>query len=268
MPRRPVRRPRRARKPARKARVRRGLGTFATNQIARIVESLEFVDVNPGVNYNFQFNLSQFIRASTLAPNFKWYRATKVEWTIEPLYNVFQDGTAGSEVTMPYYYSVMNRTQDSSQLTLLDYQAMGCKPRKMTTKQVMKYRPNWCSGGLNLQWYNALTGTYEATPTVGLKAQYSYLASPRQEIPATTNASLTNPILPDVQNPPATTVTAAQVYTNAVVYNGHSIFIDQGVPTGVLQPCGKVVCTVHWEFKDPQSSNLEPARVEIIKPVA
>jgi len=140
---------RRVRRVARRKAGKRVAKRSGTSQYAKITETYAFTDINPGLNYNFDFNLSQFIRASQLAPNFKWYKAAKVTWTIEPLYNTFQDGTAGTEVTMPYYYSVMNRTQDNSQLLLTDFQAMGCKPKKMISKQVKKNRQNWFSGGLN-----------------------------------------------------------------------------------------------------------------------
>jgi len=139
---------------------------------------------------------------------------------------------------------------------------MGCKPKKMISKQVIKYRPNWCSGGLNLQYYDTLTGTYEATPQLGLKAQYSWLASPKRAITTTNNSDVIFPLPPTTQvAPPGITPGMAAVFTNAVVYNGHSVFIDQGVNTGSLQPCGKVTCTVDWLFKDPQCSYLAPNMV-------
>jgi len=248
---------RRVRRVARRKAGKRVAKRSGTTQYAKIRESYAFTDINPGLNYNFDFNLSQFIRASQLAPNFKWYKATKVTWTIEPLYNTFQDGTAGTEVTMPYYYMVMNRTQDNSQLNLLDFQAMGCKPKKMTSKQVISYRPNWCSGGLNMQWYNTATGAYEATPQLGLQAQYGWLASPNKQITATNNGTLLTPLDPLIVPPFGISTNLANIYTNATVYNGHSVFIDQGVPTGTLQPVGKIVCTVDWVFKDPQCSYLQ-----------
>jgi len=260
----PARRRAAKRRPQRKRKVRRGRKS-ASKQTAHIVESYAFTDINPGLNYNFDFNLSQFIRASQLAPNFKWYKATKVTWTIEPLYNTFQDGTVGNEVTMPYYYSVMNRTQDNAQLSLLDFQAMGCKPKKMTSKQVMSYRPNWCSGGLNLQWFDAATGVYKATPQLGLKAQYSWLASPAAAIPQTNGGVVMRPLAPIVDDPAGISTSTALNYTNAVVYNGHSVFVDQGIQTGLLQPVGKVVCTVHWAFKDPQCSYLQTTRDPLSK---
>ena len=242
--------PRRARK-VRRGRARQG----SKAQTARIIETIDFTDLNPGVNYNFNFNLSQFVRASQLAPNFKWYKAAKVTWQVEPLYNTFQDGTTGGEVTMPYMYSVMNRTQDNTLLNLNDFQAMGCKPNKLISKKTMTYRPNWCSGGLNIQLADVTKGLLTEVPQLGLKAQYSYLACPR----ITTgfpnpNVVTLSPAAPDTIIPPGVSGIMAKNWVNAVVYNGHSVYIDQGVPTGTLQPCAKVVATVEWHFKDPQCS--------------
>lgn len=268
----PIRRVRRARKPRRVPRRGRKVarrGRKSVKQIARIVETIDFTDINPGVNYNFNFNLSQFLRASQLAPNFKWYKAAKVTWTLEPLYNTFQDGTTGGEVSMPYMYSVMNRTQDNTILNLNDFQAMGCKPVKLTTKKVMAYRPNWCSAGLNAQLYDPITQNYRQTPQLGLKAQYSYLASPRAVVnfPTPTTVAM-QPAAPDSSNTSGLIGNVAQVWTNAVVYNGHSVLIDQAVSTGFIQPVCKVVATVEWHFKDPQCSYapFDPSKAQTVQP--
>lgn len=194
----PVRRFRRkgrkgGRRPGRKPRIPRGVrGTNDFGQMARIKETVGYIDVLPNTGYNFTFNLSQYRRASQLAPNFKWYKPVRVEWTIEPLYNTFQDGNAGTEITVPYLYMTMNRTQDTTGISLEDIQAMGAKPQKLTGKKVIAYRPNWCSPGLNT-YANGLfttpTGTANALvrfTNMGLKAQYDWVASP-VSIPADPN---------------------------------------------------------------------------------
>lgn len=269
------RRPGRKVKRVRKARVGRSLRTFNdAGQIARIKETVQFTDINPGLGYNFAFNLSQFRRASALAPSFKWYKATYVEWTIEPLYNVFQDGTTGAEVTMPYMFTTMNRTQDTSNLSLADLKAMGAKPQKLTSKKVIKYRPNWCSPGLTqiARFENESSPTgYIVTETTsaGLKAQYSMLASPLTN-PGNNNPDFMVPeIAPLASGPPGgLSIVQSAIQTNQVVYNGHVLWVDQGVPTGVLQPCAKVTCTVHWFFKDPHCTYLsDPSKNVMAKPI-
>jgi len=260
----PVRRraPRRVRKfkrrLARKANPPRAMtgGTNDGNQLARIKETVEFVDLNPNLGYNFNFNLSQFRRASALAPNFKFYKASMVEWGIEPLYNTFQDGTTGGEVTIPYMYITMNRTQDSTGINLQDIQAMGAKPKKLVGKQIIKYKPNWCSPGL----IAANIGQGQLAQ-VGLQKQFAYLACPDTDVGLNVAQGFA-PATAPLQFP-----TNATVFANTVVYNGHTIWVDQEIPTGVLQPVARVTCTVHWEFKGPHYT-ASPETYQTVVPQA
>jgi len=225
---------RKSKRPARKGGVRSDRGQMAT-----IRETVEFNDIIGNTGYNLNFNLSQFRRASALAPNFKWYKAVSVEWTLEPLFNTFQDGVGSS--SMPYLYETMNRTQDSTGINLQDMQAMGSKPKKLTNKHVTKYTPNWCSPGLGTEPFplNNITN-------FGLKAQYSYLASPD------TNLGLNNPSIIKVdQAPGAPAVDPSAITANMVIYNGHTIWVDQDIDAQVDIACARVVCNVVWHFKDP-----------------
>lgn len=247
----------------RKSRVPRSLSLFNDRgQMARIKETVAFADLDPNVGYNFNFNLSQFQRASTIAPSFKWYKATMVEWTIEPLYNTFQDGTTGAEVTIPYAYMTMNRTQDSTGLGLADIQAIGAKPKKLVAKMVIKYKPNWCSPGLTqLARYQATSPTGYAlteTTSAGLQAQYSYLQCPNNN-KGQNNPDFSVPSIAFNQTGPPVGINIVQgaIQTNQVLYNGHTVWVDQEVPTGTLQPVARVTCTVHWSFKDPHCTYLE-----------
>lgn len=262
-----VRKPRRARRPGRKARIPRPVGgTNDYGQMARIKETVAYVDVVPNTGYNFNFNLSQYRRAMQLAPNFKWYKPTKVEWSIEPLYNTFQDGNAGTEITVPYLYVTMNRTQDTSGLSLEDIQAMGAKPQKLVSKKVIKYTPNWCVPGLNTYANQTVStpggGTANALvrfTNTGMKASYDWVASPVQ-------------LPPDAQDPnvPSYIVPAAPfgfgqdgmnaVNASQVIYNGHTIWIEQ---LGSTQRCARVTATVHWSFKDPHCTYLEEGYTQI-----
>jgi len=237
------------RKGNRKSRIPRGINDGG--QMARIKETVAFTDLDPNLGYNFNFNLSQFQRASELAPNFKFYKATRVEWTIEPLYNTFQDGLTGAEVTVPYMYMTMNRTQDQTGIQLADIQAMGAKPQKLVGKKTISYVPNWCSPGLTSYTTDGtnLTGVNQA----GLQVQYRPLACPD-----------TNPgkNLPSGFTPAAAPGQIGLnniIYANQVVYNGHTLWVDQEVPTGTLQPVARVVCTVHWSFHGPHCTYLVDA---------
>lgn len=243
----------------------KSLGMFNdAGQMARIKETVAFTDLNPNLGYNFNFNLSQFQRASALAPSFKFYKATLVEWTIEPLYNTFQDGTTGAEVTVPYIYMTMNRTQDSTGIGLADIQAMGAKPKKLTGKMVIKYRPNWCSPGLTQYTVNpALVGNpVNNIKSQGLKAQYSHLACPDTN-PGLNTGSIFAPAA--APNLPVNTGTA-EINANQVVYNGHTVWVDQEIATGTLQAVARVVCTVHWSFVGPHCTYLEDAKYVDVVP--
>lgn len=254
-----------ARRGGRRSRVPRSLSLFNDKgQMARIKETVEFIDLSPNLGYNFNFNLSQFRRASTLAPSFKFYKATLVEWTIEPLYNTFQDGTTGGEVTVPYIYMTMNRTQDSTGIGLSDIQAMGAKPKKLTSKMVIKYKPNWCSPGLTQYKVNPYPGLQLPVVDIrsqGLQAQYTKLACPDTNPGQNLESNIT-PAYPGGLNPANTGM--APVITNQVVYNGHTVWIDQEIPTGTLQSVARVTCTVHWSFSDPHCTYLDDAYVNVV----
>lgn len=216
-------------------------GTNDRGQVARIKETLEFTDIFPNTSYNFNFNLSQFARASALAPLFKWYKASYVEWRIEPTYNTFQE--SATPVSMPYIYVTMNRTQDNTGINLQDIQAMGAKGHVLTKLKKISYKPNWCSSGLNVLHFNSASAV-DNMATLGLKAQYGYLACPdTNAYPAGRGFNVANP------TDPASLLVPVGVIANQAVYNGHSIIVDQEF--GANLTIARVTCTVHWDFKDP-----------------
>jgi len=266
------RRRRAARKPRRKVPKRARLGRnrkaiiprqlFATTQVANIKETVQFSYLNGNTPYGFNFSLQQFVRASQLAPNFKWYKAKFVEWSIEPLFNTFTDD--GTPQSIPYMYMTMNRTQDSNGFTRDDMQAMGSKPQKLTTKKVIKYRPNWCSPGLISVNVDQNSYVREVSQN-GLKPQYGYLACPidQQSNPiSVTSPDTISPIASQAPLDPSTAV----VTTNTVVYNGHRIWLDQPL-TGNTN-VAVVTCTVHWEFRDPNCTYAPSPSVTVTPAVA
>jgi len=234
-------------------------------QTCRVIETFEGADLLANTTQLSQFNLLQFARASNIAPNFKWYRAARVIYTYDPLFNTFQDGTGAANASKPYMYTVMNRTQMSEALYMLkvsQFQTTGARPVPLVTQRKISYKPNWCSPGL-------LQGRIDSPPgqpitiaysSNGLQAQYGWLATPILQ-PAVVNAdelaysqealpvSVTNP------QPPANPANNAAVYTNQVIYNGHYTFIDQKYTGGdpENQPVARVTVTVVWEFKEAQN---------------
>lgn len=245
-----IRRVRRSKRPARKQRAprrnraRKGLA----KQYATIEETVEYDDFTNGINYPLTFSLNQFDRASKLATNFRWYKAVKVVWSLEPLFNTFSDSSTSGD-TIPYLYKIMDRTQDNLSMNLLDFQASGCKPIKLTSKKVMSYTPNWCSAGLTT-FTNAPAGGITNMTSQGLRAQYTWLASPHSNIGmADTLPDFISPLDPRPTIPSTSGMNS--VATNCVAYNGMDILLDQAQNVGTLKVC-RCVATVTWQFKDPK----------------
>lgn len=250
--RRAARKPRRGRKGQRRGRAPRS--AHKAGQMAHITETIDFSELTPNASYSNVFSINQFPRASALAPYFKWYKASKVTWTYHPLYNTFQE-QATPAPTVPYFYSVMNRTQTQRALTLNDVHAHGAKPTKFVKKITKTYTPNWCSAGLltgapiNGSPASLQAGLYSN----GLKAETEWLMSP--EIPQTsffnTNGQNSVPVPADNQNLNGMTVAQMlPINTNQTVYNGHFTYIEQDAAPSASTVC-KIVCTVTWRFKDP-----------------
>jgi len=248
----PIRRKRasRPRRNNRKTRVPRGMGRSAgpsmaaggRGQYASIVETIIDPDgtYNAGQNYNETFSLSLFPRAKSLAPQFQFYRAKMVTYTYEPLYNTFQQGSAGSK---PYIYLQMNRTQLQFTNGLAELQASGARPKPFTSLTKVSYVPNWCSPGLVVQdGDNPAQGVAQ----LGLQKQYAWLATPQTD---TGSADTANDIRDQAANTSNQYPTNNSVISNKVLYNGHVVHIDQQPVTTPPTPIGRLTIQVHWEFK-------------------
>jgi len=264
----------RRRKPARRPRRKLRMPKMADKgQTCRVIETFEAVDLNSNQPIQHTFNLAQFPRACNIAPNFRFYRAAKVIYTYDPLYNTFQDGV--NAASKPYMYSVMNRAQQLNQggmNSVQSFQVAGARPVSFTSQKKISYKPNWCSPGLlqvrqlNTPPTSPLDIVYSSN---GLQAQYGWLATPTG--PQTTwqaNQTATNngDYPQTVQNPPPGTVNLNNsfVYNNTVVYNGHYTFIDQKFTGGEtpVDPVARLTITVIWEFKGAASplGGLGPAQ--------
>jgi len=221
--------------------------------MARIQETIEYNSMAPNRVQALTFTIGQFDRARALAPNFRWYKATRVTWTIEPQFNVYQATAGGS--TVPYVYTIMNRTQDSSYITLSDVLTQGARPVKLTNAKMTSYRPNWCSPGLLIQNVVATPGfggMLNNVVVTGLKPEYGWLQSPNID----NNANFITPLQNSsaVVGQPANSSVAN--YASAVRYNGHQVYIDQQT-NGVLTPTFRVTCKVTWVFKDPKNTQAD-----------
>jgi len=215
--------------------------------MAHIVETIEFNRLSPNLVQNCTFSIAQFYRASQLAPQFRWYKPTQVTWKIEPQFGTFQAVPGGP--TVPYLYQLMNRTQDSTFMTLSDMLTQGARPSRLISAKSLSYRPNWCSPALLVQNVVAATGFGGVVNNVvmaGMKANYGWLASPNTSnqtaITPLNNQSTAfgQPANSSVANVPSQTL-----------FNGHQYYVEQQTTAGST-PTFKITCTVKWAFKDPK----------------
>jgi hypothetical protein len=227
-----------------------GNSSFGTgSQYATIQESLTLVNVvaNTAVLYNTV--LSRFKRAMAIAANFKWYRAVLVEYRYEPVANVFDE----TGTTMPYFYYVMNRTQDNQGYNQAQIEAMGAVGRRFTKPVIVKYKPNWCSAGLTVYTTSQIQPpNITSINATGLKAETDWLATPNSlgSVPVTQPSQSST--LQDAVNPGSVISTAAN-YTANVPYNGHTVFVHQDTAaTGEGAHVCRVVINVTWQFKGPK----------------
>jgi len=253
------RKPRRARKA--KSRVPRSLA-LSRHQGAHIRETLESYDLDANNPVNMTFCLAQFPRANRLAAQFKFYRAAYVEYRIEPTYNVFAETASTTTPSIPYLYKLMNRTQDNAAKSIAEIQATGAKGHKLTGIHRISYKPNWCTGGLQIYTLAAPPNSgLQSAYTQGLSPKYGWLACPDTVV---SSASAT----PSIIQTSSAWVTSSSVQMSAIqpaltLYNGVTVICDQEY-VGGTQAVARVTCTVHWEFKDPNFTQAQPPSVEAV----
>ena len=266
----PIRRPRRApRRPigVRKRRVppRRNLRKKAFNplrQSARILETIELTDMRADEAYSFNFSLSQFFRATTLAKNFRFYKAAKVKWEYMPFYNTFQEGNSTGTVSKPQMYFVMNREQNpywqsrTAATSLFAIQSQGADPVPFTNNREIIYTPNWCSPGLTALTFSPVVGasgtSVDAVTNViscGLKKQFGWVPCPDLDL---YNKPKVYDPTDGAADSSGNTLNMSPNATAAVLYNGHDLYVQQEREPNT--PVCKVVCTVEWIFKGAKNN--------------
>jgi len=252
MPRRYAKKARKGRKGVRKSRVPKTL-SMNRPQTCTIRETIELSQMTPNTTFQYIFSLNQFGRAQAIGAFFKFYKAAKVEWSFEPLYNTFQEGSTSPNAGLPYLYSVMNRTQSKTAMLLQDFQACGARPQKFVKKITKSFVPNWCSPGLLCYSQNTGTGSVnQGIYTNGLKEERGWLMGP-EALAQSPNGQLVNLQTSDNQLVNGLTdPLIVPMNTNQVVYNGLNVFIEQANAPAGSTVC-KITCTVHWIFKDPSN---------------
>jgi len=251
------RKPRSGRKGLRRANRRSMPTTADKGHTARIIETLETTDIDSNQPYSQVFKLGQFPRASALAACFMFYRAKRVIYNYEPLYNTFQDGNGAA--SKPYMYVVMNRSQQlltNTMTSLSSFQVAGSRPVGLTGTKVVSYRPNWCSPGLLAVRTTTAGGGQVLTDyaTLGQQVQYGWLATPEGILNFYSNVTANDQPVNNLAIP--TPITGQQPFstqpsiTNSAIYNGHLVFLDQKIlGDSVDAPVCRVTIQVEWEFK-------------------
>lgn len=250
----PRRLARRARKPrrkiARRRRVPRSMPVMAgKNQGAQCIETLDIGTVLANAGQLYTFTLAMFPRAYAMATLFSFYKAVKVTWTYEPLFNTFQE--AAGAVGKPYIVLAMNRQQETLTTGYRNLISAGGRPTPLSAVKKITYRPNWCSPGLSYYTGNFSTGDISALQSTGLQKEYDWIATP-----ATTPIGAFNPGDTDFQQQAINDTTATNQsfpmnFVN-VTYNGHASHIFQD---GALNnPICRVTCQVHWVFKGAKNN--------------
>lgn len=254
MPRRAIRRPRR--NMAKKTRVpkhRRSSKSKAslkvTNQYATLVETKDVGQQFSDQPYQANFCLADFYRATTVAKNFKFYRAKKVKWEYMPYYNTFNASNSVSTVGKPQMYFMMNREQTTSYASLAPVDALfsiqtcGTDPVPMTNNKEIIYKPNWNTQGLSGYTYvtDPASGiTVTGVVSMGSKAQYGWIPTPDKD-------AYLNPNSPVSIQQRVINVAPTPGLHGGVIYCGHNTYIAQENEPNI--PVCRVIVTVEWEFK-------------------
>jgi len=252
---------RRPRRVARKDPISRmpAIAGSGRGQMASIVETITgTASLVSGSAYAQIFNLALFPRAKSLASQFQFYKAARVTYTYEPLYNTFQEGGGGGGggPSKPYMYVQMNRTQllyagaDKAEL-----QASGARPMPFTTMKTISYTPNWCSSGvISTNGSNPVISVAQA----GLQKEYTWLTCPTQDSLGSANTTID--VIDNAINQTGTFSSTSFVVANKPVYNGHIVFFDQASGSNDI---ARVTVTVHWLFKgahfSPQQGTVNPS---------
>lgn len=247
----PRRKPaRKGRKGNRKSRVPKHL-TPNIPQFSKVVETISVQDMESNVAYNRTFSLNDFNRARYESVNWKFFKAARVTYTYEPLYNTYQDGNDNTALSAPYLYWMMNRTQDGQVPGGLgDLQGMGAMPKKLTNAIKVSYRPNWCSQGLT-----AVAAQGAGVYALGGRTEFGWINnSSHSQTQASAVSRYPGTLVPVEAGAVGSILNAATVHQipSYCEYNGHTDILDQKFAgTTPNQVIARLSVTVEWHFKGP-----------------
>lgn len=257
MPRKIVRRRRIAKKrPARKGKkmVRKG-GSQRTTDYAKVVEIQEtpfyaVADVaGENVGALMNFCLADYQRPQEVAHAYKYYRASKVEMTFIPYFNIAQTG-GGAASRLPQLYMSVDRLSNRwIAPTETECLERGISPKVFNRKMKLTFKPNLCQGvsletrqpadgggvpqGIDLLGYqNSISVFNKWLPT---QQSFGYQVAPP-------NNQVNQVLAPLGVNPYALRYHGA-IYCASI----------EGMAPGTSITCGDIQVKVTWEFKGPRA---------------
>nr|QTE03470.1 MAG: putative capsid protein [Dendrocopos leucotos CRESS-DNA-virus sp.] len=213
-----------------KKRGRRAFKTFRrrSGNIATVTETVEvdrdITTVN-NVNYNAFALLTgvtgdttpTFPRAAAVAPQYKWFRAARAEWTYETPWNTYQAAPTATQVPQIF----LKMVRDDNQLPgsdLVTVESLGVKPRPFARGNIrFSYKPNTLVGVTN--YAQGGTGNYTGRP------QFNAW------LPTSNSNNATQP--------------------QTILYYGHLDYIDAPEFPTTGPSAIKITCRVTWQFKGP-----------------
>lgn len=220
-------------------------------QYSKVIETIGVQDMEANSPYQRTFSLNDFNRARYESVNWRFFKAAKVTYTYEPLYNTYQDGDNNTALSAPYLYVMMNRTQDSKvPAGLGDLQGMGAMPRKLTNTFKYSYKPNWCVQGLT-----AVAAQGAGVYALGARTEFGWINNSSQgQTQASAVLRNAGTVVPDQAGAVGTALNATTIHQlpSYCLYNGHDDYIDQKFSGTVEnQIIARLTVTVEWRFKGP-----------------
>jgi len=256
----PIRRRRVARKPKRRAPMKkRGArkGAKRTTDYAKCVEIQETTLVSSAdrngqaVGAVMNFCLQDFQRPQEIAHAFKYYRASFVEITFIPYSNLSQIGGAAPTRLPQLYMSIDRLSNRWIAPTENECLERGISPRLFTKKMSLRFKPNLLQG-ISLETSQPRDGTGAVTGITNTGYQnaipvFNKWLPTQQSFGYNTNGA----------NPPnQTNLALSPLGVNPYALRYHGAIFNaavEGLASGVSLDSGDIQVKVTWEFKGPRA---------------
>lgn len=244
------------RKPIKKRVMRKRRGGARKSDYARLTTTIEtpITALNDATGESLgqalSFCLQDYQRPQEVAHAFKYYRASKVEVSFLPYYNISQTNGAPAS-RLPQLYMTVDRVANMRILpTESEMLSRGVSAKLWNRKMKLMFKPNLLQiidlesnqpadgtgKGLGIDVLGALNSIPMFNKWVPTQQSYGYTA------PAGPNAQINQQIVPKAINP-----YALQYYGFAFVPS------IEGLGAGVPTACGDLQIKITWEFKEPRA---------------